>query len=211
MGWALPALKLQIRFPKCLFYILLKIQCPPQYFCEFPGKLCSKIQLQVCRKWRWRQGHIIRTWASTFITRRHCQHSFPERHPSPPPAIPLGHFCISYFHLTSFPVPQIALDPYHQNTNLASSNSYSKTELQVHFAYPNSRGSTEQKGLSFIRKPLWFERVISISYKTFAKHFPALTFCQSCFTLLTQVYSCVERTSMLTGPERTHFKVKDIF
>ena len=86
-----------------------------------------------------------------------------------------------------------------------------KPELRVHFAYPNSRGSTEQKGLSFTRKPLWFEIVISISCKAFAKPFLALTFCQSCFTLLTLVYSCVERTSMLTGPERTHFKVRDIF
>ena len=60
-----------------------------------------------------------------------------------------------------------------------------QNQFQVHFAYPNSRGYTEQKNLSFTRKPLWFEIVISISWKTFAKHFSAPTLCQSCFMLST--------------------------
>lgn len=123
----------------------------------------------------WEHGHAP-LWLSDVA--RGC---FPC-HVTPHPQLSASHWSI-HFCLTSSPPSQTALQPYYWNASWTSSNSCSKSKLQVHFAYPNSRGCTEQKGLSFTRKPYWFEIVISISCKTFAKHFPAPTLCQSCFML----------------------------
>lgn len=117
----------------------------------------------------------------------------------------LQYFLPSHFYSSLLDCPS----PYHWTITLASFKSCSKTELQVHFAYPTSRCSTEERSLSFTRKPLGFE-IISISCKIFAKHFPDEHHVNhvSCFYL--RFIHVWKHTSMLTGPERPRFKVKDI-